>query len=79
MPTRRLVQALAACVAALSLAACGGGGGGDASPADPGSRATALAVSQPGELGAYVQARLRQRAAAPTVTTDVLLAPAAGA
>lgn len=62
------------------LAACGGGGGGGPEPAvDPASRQNTLAVSRPGELVAYVQARLRQRGTAPGLATDVAAAPAGSA
>lgn len=73
-------QAAAVSLATL-LVACGGGGSGPA-PAPEDGRATALAVSRPGELATYVQERLRQReAAGGTVGAggDVLAAPTASA
>ncbi len=45
------------------VAGCGGGGA--SAPAGDDGRAAALAVSQPGELASYVQARLRAREASP--------------
>lgn len=48
---------------ALLLVACGGGGGeATVSAVPPVARAQALSVSAPGELTAFVQARLRERA-----------------
>jgi hypothetical protein len=51
----------------LLLAACGGGSGPAPDPLaeDPGQRSARLAVSRPGELASYVQARLRARGAGP--------------
>ncbi len=43
----------------LALAGCGGGGGQSPPETPPESRSVALSVSAPGELAAYVQARLR--------------------
>jgi len=66
----------AALAGALLLAACGGGGDG-ATPVPappPEGRAQILALSAPGELTAYVQARLRERVALqashPTLAPD---------
>lgn len=52
--------ALALALAAFALAGCGGSGSG-APPPTGGGRENALAVSQPGELLAYVQGKLRAR------------------
>lgn len=70
--------ATASAAAALGLAGCGGGGGG-APAVDPATQSNALVVSAPGELAAYVQARLRQRANSAATSPDVAYAPAAGA
>lgn len=56
----RLRAALAGLAVSGVLAACGGGGGNEAPPA---AAASGLATAQPGELRAYVQARLRTRSA----------------
>ena len=49
-------------VAAMLLVACGGGGGGaDPQPSPTGRPAATLPSSQPGDLLAYAQARLRAR------------------
>ncbi len=62
----KLLPRLGSLLGALLLAACGGGGGGaaDAPVTPPDQRSEALAVSQPGELAAYVQERLRRRESA---------------
>ncbi len=52
--------ALALALAAFALAGCGGSGTGPPPPTG-GGRENALAVSQPGELLAYVQGKLRAR------------------
>ena len=66
---------------ALLLAACGGGGGGESPPApEPRERSARLAVSRPGELTTYVQARLRARGTATPPLSDTMLpAPTAAA
>lgn len=75
--------AWASLLGALLLAACGGGGGGDTTTPPPGERSQALAVSQPGELAAYVQDRLRRREAAGLggggISGDVIFAAAGAA
>ncbi len=62
MPIRPLLGSLMA-AALLGLAACGGGGGSAERQQPPNTgpegRATTLATAQPGELGAWAQARLR--------------------
>lgn len=76
----------AACGLATGLlAACGGGGDAPEtvpqSAVAPEARASALAVSRPGELASYVQERLRQREAAGQAQApgSVVLMGAAGA
>jgi hypothetical protein len=55
-----LAAVATAALATLLLVGCGGGGGDSADEAPP--RAQALSASRPGELLAYVKARLRARA-----------------
>ena len=81
---RTLLPRLAAPLSLGLLLACGGSH--EDSPmsypndGDPGTRSTRLAVSQPGELARYVQARLRARGSdAGPVSTTVVLAPSATA
>lgn len=54
----RVRRLAGACTTAAVLAACGGSGGGEPPPPQ---QAATLATAQPGELRAYVQARLRNR------------------
>lgn len=58
MPARQARAAWVLAGLALVLAACGGGSGTE--PAPPGNQ-QALAVSQPGELASWAQARLKAR------------------
>lgn len=82
MSPTRFVQRLAPALVAAALVACGGGGGNAPEP-DPGS--PALKPSQPGDLTAYVQRVLRERAAqrqagnAPADAGTVVALPAGAA
>ena len=75
-----------AVVVVSGLSACGGGSGESTAPADPDGGTPALKASQPGDLTAYVQRVLRERAAARQAGTapsdsgrSVAPAPAVGA